>query len=50
MACSMVPALKYFVNIPGVLRNKWETKKELEQVKCPLLFIKSTDDEIVPHE
>lgn len=49
MATSMIPALKYFIKVPGILRNKWETKKHLESIKTPLLFIKSTQDEIVPH-
>ena len=49
MVDSIVPVLKYFMLIPGVLRNKWETKKHLESIKIPLLFIKSTKDEIIPH-
>lgn len=41
----MVKMLKKFV-----LRISWDSLSIIDKVKCPLLFIKATNDELVPPE
>ncbi|CAG8660602.1 13174_t:CDS:2 [Dentiscutata erythropus] len=41
---------KYLVNIPLLIRNKWDNYHVIQGIKIPILFLSSRNDEIVPQE
>ncbi|CAG8444474.1 6246_t:CDS:2 [Ambispora leptoticha] len=41
---------RYLINLPFLLRNKWDNVATIREIKVPTLFLSSRNDEIVPQK